>query len=283
MTHRWPLARLAVLLCLSVSASAADLPGALRVATFSLSQDDAARLSTFLETYWLPAWIGDGTMDIRITADPGLDRGMAAFTGAELPFDLVEAHAAPYLETWPDPSRSPLQPFLEWSPTSRTWPKQRRVGLLVARAGTAPDLRQEGRLALVGRQSWLGGQVQLRMLDREGTRIGSDRWLELGDARDVLRAVKIGWADVGAIPGDPRFRWGLPYDLAGQFTVLAESQTQPPPVWFISRRWGDAHPAGFAWLREVLREYFGPQELLDISHLSRDQRAAARSGADDTP
>ena len=277
MTKRPYLAPLAAFLCLTVSASAAGLPGFLRVASFTLSPAQARELTHVLETRWAPVLVGDATLQVRITADPGLDRGMAAYAASDLPFDLIEAHAVPYLERWPNPADSPLRPFLEWSPTSRAWPAARRTGLLVVRHGYQPDAHfwQAGRLAMVGRQSWLGGKVQLRMLDREEHPIPSGRWLECGDADDVLRAVKIGWADVGALPGDPHFSWGLAYDLAAQFSVLQSSDPQPPPVWFISRRWAEAHPAGLAWLREVLREYFGPDQLLPISTLGRDSRAAA--------
>lgn len=244
-----------------------ERPAHLRVGTFSLSREEAEQLRLTLERQWLPHWIGAATLEIRILAEPRLDRALQSYGSGDERFDLLEAHVIPYLERWPAPSEAPLQPFLAWSDASERWPRARRQALLLARADD-PPAAAPGRplvLACVSRHSWMGGQLQLRLLESEGHRQIERR--DLGSTQEALRALKIGFCDLAAVPRDPAFTWGLPFDLSTHFEIYRVSDPQPPPVWLLSAEWGRAHPAGKAYLREVLREHFGEPELRPITSL----------------
>ena len=246
-------------------AQAQPPPAMLRMGTFSLSPAEAAQVRDALYRRWLPRWIGAGTMEIRITADPSLDRAIVTYGSGEERYDLLEVHPEPYHERWRPPEEPPLLPFLEWSPLSPRWPAARREAVLLARKGEPlPDLRRpEGyTLAIVSRHSWLGGRQQLRMLaDATPT-----HWFDLGAAQDVLRALAVGWVDLAAVPRDPDLRWGLPYDLSHRFTIYRR-QAQPPPIWVLSREWAKAYPVGKATLRDDLPQCFGEGELLRVTTL----------------
>ncbi|MBE7559730.1 hypothetical protein HS125_12600 [bacterium] len=95
------------------------------------------------------------------------------------------------------------------------------------------------------------------------------RELHLGTAQDALRALAVGWADLAAVPRDPDFRWGLPFDLSSHFVIYRVSDPQPPPLWVLATEWGRACPLGKAALREFLPQYFGVQDLAPVAVLGR--------------
>ncbi|MBE7559729.1 hypothetical protein HS125_12595 [bacterium] len=103
--------------------------------------DEAAHLREALYQRWLPEWIGAGTMEIRVTADPQVEWAMVGYASSEQRFDLLEVHPGAFYEQWPRVEDRPLLPFLEWSPTSTRWPRARREALLLARheAPNPPD------------------------------------------------------------------------------------------------------------------------------------------------
>jgi ABC transporter, phosphonate, periplasmic substrate-binding protein len=254
---------------------AADSPPPFRIATFSLTQKEAQELKGHLSRQWLSQLVGSGTLNIEITALPEL-----AYQAREATlwnkYDLLEADTWMYRAVWSG-GKAPFRPFLQWSEQSRA----KRVGVLLSRKEAGAD--ENGKIAIVSPNSLLGGKVQLNMLRERGVTLSPGSIVECRNAQDVLRALKIGLVQYGALPADPQYTWGLPFDLRAHFKVIEKSEPQPTPNWFLSRSWVRENPAGAATLREALQHYFGSGKLIPIASLKTSESPKSTKTGEEKP